>query len=287
MSDEQQSGQAQTPDRHTLGNANTEYPNALTRKLPKHLSEPGVQIAWGLYPKELLTTQATKSVKGSGGVWACHAVLAYFGAHYNAKQGTTNVSNQAIADDLGLEPATVSKCKTVLVRLELLAPTGKKTEFGVPKYTFPWYENQLKAPVGVLNSTDIQHSTAQVQHTTPQPKTKPTTPEPFLDLWELVIADLPIEMKSGLNYKQARPVFLSCLANGWHKHPEQLKSQVMYRIEPGHTEPGKLVNVLKEISLTKPIRPIVKCDYENCNGNYHESIDDGRPKPCPNKSPDF
>jgi hypothetical protein len=289
MSDEQQSGQAQTPDRHTLGNAITEYPNALTRKLPKYLADPGVQIAYGLYPKELLTTQATKSVKGSGGVWACHAVLAYFGAHYNAKQGTTNVSNQAIADDLGLEPATVSKCKTVLVLVGLLAPTGKKTEFGVPKYTFPWYENQLKAPIGVLNSTDIQHITAQVQHTTPQAKPKPklTTPDPFLDRWELLIADLPNEMKSGLNYKQAKPVFMQCLTNGWDKYPEQLKSAVMHEIEPGHTEPGKLVNVLKDIALTKPTKPIVKCGYDNCNGNLHESVESGLPYPCPNKSPNF
>jgi hypothetical protein len=287
MSDEQQSGQAQTPDRQTLGNAITDYPNAPTRKLPRYLAEPGVQIAWGLYPKERLTTKATALAKGSGGVWACHAVLVYFGAHYNAKTGTTHVSNQAIADDLGLEPATVSKCKTVLLRLELLASTGKKTEHGVPKYTFPWYDKQINEPFGVLNSTDIQHSTAQVQNTTPQPKTKPATPEPFLDLWELVIADLPIEMKSGLNYKQAKPAFDACLVNGWVKDPEQLKSAVMCRIEPGHTEPGKLVNVLKEISLIKPTKPIVKCDYDNCTGRSHTSVETGQSYWCPNKSPDF
>jgi len=287
MSDEQQSGQAQTPDRQTLGNAVTEYPNAPTRKLPRYLAEPGVQIAWGLYPKERLTTKATKLAQGSGGVWACHAVLVYFAAHYNAKSGTTHVSNKAIADDLGLEPATVSKCKTVLVRLELLAPTGKKTEHGVPKYTFPWSENQINVPVGVLNSTDLQHSTEQVQHTTPQPKTKPTTSDPFVELWELVIADLSNEMKSGLNYKQARPVFMQCLANGWDKYPEQLKSAVMYRIEPGQTEPGKLVNVLKEISLIKPTKPIVKCDYDNCTGRSHTSVETGQSYWCPNKSPDF
>jgi hypothetical protein len=287
MSDKQQSGQAQTPDRQTLGNAIKEYPNTPTKNLPRYLSDPGVQVAWGEYPKELLTTQATKSVKGSGGVWACHAVLVYFAAHYNAKLGTTNASNQACATDLDLEPATVSKCKKVLLQVGLMSDTGKKTEYGVPKYTLPWYGNQIKAPVSVLNSTDIQHSTAQIQNTTPQPTTKPTTPEPFLNLWELVIADLPSEMKSGLNYKQAKPAFDACLANGWVKDPEQLKSQVMLRIEPGHTEPGKLVNVLKEISLIKPKKPIAKCDYDNCTGRSHTSVETGQSYWCPNKSPDF
>ena len=231
---------------------------------------------------------ATKLVKGSAGVWACHAVLVYFAAHYNPKLGTTNASNQACATDLDLEPATVSKCKKkVLLQVGLMADTGKKTEYGVPKYTFPWYGNQIKVSVSVLNSTDIQDITAQVQHTTPQPKTKPTTPDPFLEKWELLIADLPNEMKLGLNYKQARQVFIDCLGNGWDQYPEQLKSQVMDRIDPGHTEPGKLVNVLKEIAPIKPTKPIVKCDYENCNGNLHESVDDGSAYKCPNKSPNF
>ena len=287
MSDEQQSGQEQTPDRRTLGNAIPDYPNAPTKKLPKYLSDVGVKIAWGDYPKSLLTTQATKVVKGSGGVWACHAVLIFFAAHYNPKLGSTNVSNQACADLLDLEPATVSKCKKVLLQVGLMSDTGKKTEHGVPKYTFPWYDKQINEPVSVLNSTDIQHSTAQVQHTTPQAKTKPTPPDLFLELWELVIADLPTEMKSGLNYKQAKPVFMACLENGWDKYPEQLKSAVMSRIEPGHTEPGKLVNVLKEIALIKPTKPIAKCDYDNCTGRSHASVETGNSYWCPNKSPDF
>ena len=70
MSDEQQSGQAQTPDRHTLGNAITDYPNAPTKKLPKYLSDVGVKIAWGDYPKSLLTTHITLSING-----VCHELI--------------------------------------------------------------------------------------------------------------------------------------------------------------------------------------------------------------------
>jgi len=289
MSDEQQSGQAQTPDRHTLGNAVTDYTTTPTRKLPAHLPDAGVEIAWGEYPKELLTTEQTKLVKGSGGIWLCHAVLVYLGAHYNAKSGTTRVSNKAIATDLDIEPATVSKCKKVLLQTGLIADTGKTDKHGVPIYIFPWHRNQINVQSVVLKSTDIQHSTEQVQNTTLQTatKSKPTTSDPFLESWELLIADLPNEMKSKLNYTQARPTFTDCLANGWDKYPEQLKDNVMSRIEPGHTEPGKLVNVLKEIATIKPTKPIIKCDYDNCNGNYHESVDSGLPYPCTNRRKDF
>jgi len=292
MSDEQQSGQAQTPDRHTLGNANQDYPNAPTRKAPRngHLPEIALQGVLGGYPIERLTTQLTASVKGSGGIYACHAVLMYLLAHYNVKNRTAYVSDVTISEDLpGMTRATVNKCKRVLMKADLIRETDQIRGKGCKVYSFPWFEQYQNEPVAVLNSTHIQHitNTTHVQNTTPQPKMKPTTPEPFLDLWEMVIADLPIEMKLKLNYKQARPMFLACLANGWDKYPEQLKSAVMRRIEPGHTEPGKLVNVLKELANIKPIKPIVKCGEDNCNGNYHESVDDGQLNPCPNRSPNF
>jgi predicted transcriptional regulator len=287
MADEQQSGQAQTPDRSTLGNAVTDYTTTPTRKLPAHLPDAGVEIAWGEYPKELLTVEQTKLVKGSGGVWLCHAVLVYFGAHYNAKSGTTRVSNKAIATDLDIEPATVSKCKKVLLNTGLIADTGKTDKHGVPIYIFPWHRNQINVQSVVLKSTDIQHITEQVQNTTPQATAKPTTSDPFLELWEFLIADLPNEMKSKLNYIQAKPTFQDCLANGWYEHREQLKDNVMSRIEPGHTEPGKLVNVLKEIATIKPTKPIIKCDYDNCNGNMHENVETRLPTPCPNKVQPF
>jgi len=291
MSDKQQGGQAQTPDHHTLANAVTGYQNAPTRKLPTHQTEPSVEISWGAYPKEWLTTEQTKSVPGSGGVWLCHAVLMYFAGHWNAKAGTTHVSNHACATDLDIDPATVSKCKKVLLRTGLMADTGKTTKEGVPIYIFPWHRNQINVQSAVLNSTHIQHSTEQVQNTTLQTATKskpqPTAKDPFMDLWESVIADLPSEMKSALNYKQARPTFIECLANGWDKYPEQLKDQVMKRHSPGLTEPGWLVNVLKEITLIKPSKPIIKCDYDNCNGNMHESVENQQPYRCPKKVQPF
>jgi hypothetical protein len=185
----------------------------------------------------------------------------YLLAHYNVKNRTAFVSDVTIAEDLsgiGMTRPTVNKCKRVLIKADLIRETDQVRGKGCKVYSFPWFEQYQNEPVAVLNSTHIQHitNTSQVQDTTPQTKTKPTTPDPFLDRWELLIADLPNEMKSGLNYKQAKPVFMQCLANGWDKYPEQLKSAVMHEIEPGHTEPGKLVNVLKDIALTKPTKPI-------------------------------
>ena len=291
MSDEQQSGQAQTPDRQTLGNAITDYPNAPTIKAPRngHLPEIALQGVLGGYPMERLTTELTSSVKGSGGRYACHAVLMYFLACYNVRNRTAFVSDVTIATDLGMDRATVNKCKRVLIKADLMQETDQVRGKGCKVYSFQWFEQNQNEPVAVLNSTHIQHitNTTHVQHTTPQAKPKPPATDPFLDRWELLIADLPNEMKSGLNYKQAKPVFMQCLANGWDKYPEQLKSAVMREIEPGHTEPGKLVNVLKDIALTKPTKPIVKCGYDNCNGNLHESVESGLPYPCPNKSPNF
>jgi len=293
MADEQQSGQAQTPDRSTLGNAIPDYTTAPTRKLPAHLTDVGVEIAWGEYPKELLTTEQTKLVKGSGGVWLCHAVLVYFAAHYNAKSGTTHVSNKACANDLDIGMATVSKCKKVLLQTGLIADTGKTDKYGVPIYMFPWHRNQINVQSVVLKSTHIQHSTEQVQNTTLQTETatksklQPTAKDPFMDLWESVIAGLPGEMKSALNYKQARPAFMDCLANGWDQYPEQLKDQVTKRHNPGLTKPGWFVNVLKEITLIKPSKPIIKCDYDNCNGNMHENVETRLPTACPNKVQPF
>ena len=175
------------------------------------------------------------------------------------------------------------------MQVGLMRDTGKKWGKGCKVYDFPWFDEQINEPFAVLKSTHIQHSTEQVQNTTLQTETKskPTTSDPFLESWELLIADLPNEMKSKLNYTQARPTFTDCLANGWDKYPEQLKDNVMSRIEPGHTEPGKLVNVLKEIATIKPTKPIIKCDYDNCNGNYHESVDSGLPYLCTNRRKDF
>ena len=291
MSDEQQSGQEQTPDRHTLGNAIPDYPNAPTIKAPRkgHLPEIGIQGVLGAYPIEQLTTELTSSVKGSGGIWACHAVLMFQVAHYNGLNRTSYVSDVTIAKGLGMDRATVNKCKRVLIKADLMRETGQLRGKGCKVYWFPWFEQYQNEPVAVLNSTHIQHitNTPQVNNTTPQPKAKPTTPDPFIDKWEFLIADLPNEMKSGLKYKQARPMFLACLANGWDKYPEQLKSAVMRRIEPGHTEPGKLVNVLKELASIKPPKPIVKCDIHNCNGNQHEDPETRDPYDCPNKSRNF
>jgi hypothetical protein len=291
MSDEQQSGQAQTPDRQTLGNAITDYPNAPTIKAPRngHLPEIALQGVLGGYPMERLTTELTSSVKGSGGRYACHAVLMYFLACYNVRNRTAFVSDVTIATDLGMDRATVNKCKRVLIKADLMQETDQVRGKGCKVYSFQWFEQNQNEPVAVLNSTHIQHitNTTHVQHTTPQAKPKPKTTDPFLDRWELLIADLPNEMKSGLNYKQARPMFLACLANGWDKYPEQLKSAVMYRIEPGHTEPGKLVNVLKELANIKPPKPIAKCGIHNCNGNQHEDPETRDPYDCPNKSPNF
>ena len=46
-------------------------------------------------------------------------------------------------------------------------------------------------------------------------------------------------------------------------------------------------NRFKDIALIKPKKPIVKCNYDNCNGNKHENPKTREPYPCPNESPDF
>jgi len=290
MSDEQQSGQAQTPDRHTLGNAIPDYTTAPTRKPFRngHLPEIALQVVLGNLPF-VLTPEHTALVRGCPGVSTCLRILAYFTAHHNAQFNTAVVSDISCASDLVLTRPTVNKAKKMLMQVGLMRDTGKKWGKGCKVYDFPWFDEQINEPFAVLKSTHIQHSTEQVQNTTLQTETKskPTTSDPFLESWELLIADLPNEMKSKLNYTQARPTFTDCLANGWDKYPEQLKDNVMSRIEPGHTEPGKLVNVLKEIATIKPTKPIIKCDYDNCNGNYHESVDSGLPYLCTNRRKDF
>ena len=292
MSDEQQSGQAQTPDRHTLGNAIPDYTTAPTRKPFRngHLPEIALQVVLGNLPF-VLTPEHTALVRGCPGVSTCLRILAYFTAHHNAQFNTAVVSDISCASDLVLTRPTVNKAKNMLMQVGLMRDTGKKWGKGCKVYDFPWFDEQINEPFAVLKSTHIQHSTEQVQNTTLQTETKskpqPTAKDPFMDLWESVIADLPSEMKSALNYKQARPTFIECLANGWDKYPEQLKDQVMKRHSPGLTEPGWLVNVLKEITLIKPSKPIIKCDYDNCNGNMHESVENQQPYRCPKKVQPF
>ena len=298
MPENQTGGQALEPARPTLGNDNSVYPTGQT-KTPTHktrkgeLSDLALNVALGAVLHLLDDENLSEVVKGTGGKFACNAVLLNLLVHLNGNTKTAFVSDSSIARNLRIDRGTVNKCKKVLQLKGLIVDVGQ-TRSGVRIYAFPLVEQivsrghgvappvvePVAEPVaqgvgegvgkGVSARTHI-HNNYKYNY---NGYDEQALEKHYQELWIVATAELPSHYLPTWNKSVSRE-FIRVMQSSpeYQAEPElygaALKAQIGNR-----TRAGGVFQAMQELKYTPPPKPLVKCpDVPSCNGNTHEGKD--------------
>jgi biotin operon repressor len=275
-----------------LGNDNLVYPTGQTKTLTHktrkgELSDLSLNVALGAVLHLLDDENLSEVVKGTGGKFACNAVLLNLLIHLNGNTKTAFVSDSSIARNLRIDRGTVNKCKKVLQLKGLIVDVGQ-TRSGVRIYAFPLIEQIVASGQGValpvaepvaqgvgegvgkgVSARTHIHNNYKYNN---NGYDEQSLDKHYQELWLLATAELPSYYLPTWN-KTVSKEFQRVMqyAPEYQAEPEQygaaLKAQIGNR-----TQAGGVIQAMRELEYTPPPKPLVKClDVPTCNGNTHEN----------------